>query len=117
MTVFKLKSSAVTAVWKFSPLILFLKSQNAQGIKALRNRSGELSLMNAMIVQCSLLLVARVMESIDKMGCTGLQVTIHSFTKPEVKHLNSVSCFAHLSFKVIRIPALFDSLHQCHEIK
>ena len=53
MTVSKLKSSAGTAAGTFSPLILFLKSQNAQGLKALRNRPGELSLMNAMIVQCS----------------------------------------------------------------
>lgn len=53
MTVSKLKSSAVTAAGMFSPLILLLKSQNAQGIKALRNRSGELSLMNAVLVQCS----------------------------------------------------------------
>ena len=35
MTLSKLKSSAVTADQTFSPLILFLKLQNAQGIKSI----------------------------------------------------------------------------------
>lgn len=35
MTLSKLKSSAVTADRTFSPLILFLKLQNAQGIKSI----------------------------------------------------------------------------------